>query len=331
LIILLILLISLSAYFSIVEISFASVNSIKLKNWAEKGRKEGQQALYIVQNYDKALASILFGNNLVNIGAATISAQIATEIWGAKLGIIISTLTITLLVLIIGDILPKTLAKENPEKFALYTGKSLLIIMKIFNPFSVFLMKIPKLVSKFLGLQREKEGLTEEEIKLMLDLSEKEGNIEKEEKEMAKKILDFNQLPISEIAIKKDKIVGAKVDCSLDEIKAIFNNNSFARIPIYRGDLNNIIGILSARDFLSELAQGKRVDIEALVKKPFFVLHTTNVTEVLQLLKKHKNNIAIVQDGRGNTLGLVTLEDLLEKIVGDIYDLQDDRKTGKEL
>jgi Mg2+/Co2+ transporter CorB len=327
LVVILIILILLSAYFSIVEISFASINAVKLQNLANKGKKEGKLALYIVKNYDKALASILIGNNLVNIGAATISAQIATEIWGRSLGIIISTFTITFLVLIIGDIIPKTLAKENPEVFVFYTAKSLLLVMKIFNPLSLFLMKIPKTVSKIIGLTGEKQGLTEEEIKVLLDLSEEEGNIEKEEKEMVKKILDFNQLPISKIVVPKKDIVGANIDLSLEEIKALFNNYSFARIPIYKGNINNIIGILSARDFLTAMVNGKKVSLNKLIKKPFFILHDSKIIDVLHLLKKNKNNMAIVLDDQGKTFGLITLEDLIEKIVGDIYDLHDDRKS----
>lgn len=325
LIVVFILLILLSGYFSVVETAFASVNQIRLKTYVNKGRRGAKKALKISENYDEALSTILVGNNLVNIAAATLSAQIAADLWGPKLGVIISTFVVTLLVLIVGDILPKSLAKENAEVCSLITASSLSLIMRLFKPVTWLLLKIPKLVSRLLGFNPTGQSFTEEEIKVMLDMSEEEGNIKREEKELVRKSLDFDDLVVTEILLSRTNIIAASVQSSIEEIKEIFNKESHARIPVYRETIDNIVGILSARDFLTELVTNNEVDIIKILKEPIFVPDTTKVAELLPKLKKFKNNIAIVTDEYGGTAGLVTLEDILEKIVGDIYDIIDDQ------
>lgn len=324
LIIVFIILILLSGFFSVVETAFASVNQIRLKTYVNKGKRGAKKALEISENYDEALSTILVGNNLVNIAAATISAQIATEIWGPKLGVFISTFVVTLLVLIVGDILPKSLAKENAEICTLLTAGILFLLMKLFKPANWILLKIPKWVSKLLGCTPNTQSFTEEEIKVMLDMSEEEGVLNHDEKELVRRSLEFDDIVASDIVKPRTEVLAIDVNASEAEIKQIFYDNSYAKLPVYEGNIDNVVGILSARDFFTVLVRDKSFDIKKIMKEPFFIPESMKVSILLKKLKKYKNNIAIITDEYGGTLGLITLEDILERIVGDIYDLEDD-------
>lgn len=312
------------------ETAFASVNQIRLKTYVNKGKKGAKKALEISEKYDEALSTILVGNNLVNIAAATISAQIATDIWGPKLGVFISTFVVTLLVLIVGDILPKSLAKENAETCSLLTAGILFLLMKIFKPVNWVLLKIPKWVSKLIGCNPNTQSFSEEEIKVMLDMSEEEGILNHQEKELVRRSLEFDDIVASDIVKPRTELKAIDINTSIDEIKQIFFDNSYAKVPVYQGNIDNVVGILSARDFLTSLVHDKYFDIKKLMKEPFFIPESMKVSIILQKLKKYKNNMAIITDEYGGTLGLITLEDILERIVGDIYDLEDDQLDDKK-
>ncbi len=316
------ILILISSYFSIVETSYSSVNKIRLKSYVNERRKGAKTALHIADNFDEALSTILVGNNLVNIAAATISAQVTAEIFGPKIGVIVSTFGVTIMVLIVGDIVPKSLAKENAELCTLKTAGSLYVLMRIFRPITRIILKIPQQINRLFGKENI-PSITEEEIKVMIDISEEEGVIDKEEKELVRRTLDFDHIIAGEILIPRPDILAVDIGVPNQDLKELFLKKSFSRIPIYEDNIDNIIGIITARDFLSALIQDGDFDLKDILKTPLFIPQSMRVANLLPKLQKQKNHMAIVTDEYGGTLGIVTLEDILEQIVGEICDEQD--------
>ncbi|KIP21864.1 MULTISPECIES: hemolysin family protein [Anoxybacillus] len=324
LIFLLIALILLSAFFSASETAFSSVNKIRLKNYVDEKRRGSKKALYIAENFDKALSTILVGNNIVNIAAASISAKVATDLFGGNTGLVISTVGMTILILIFGEVLPKSLAKEHAESFSLLISDVLYMLIQLFTPVTALLVMLKKLVSKFVGHQPDTPSVTEEEIKVMVNLSEEEGVIDNKEKELVHRSLDFNDILVGEIFTPRIDMVAVEVNQPVEEIRDIFLHERYSRVPVYEGDIDNVIGILSESDFFSQLVQGKEVNVRALLRTPLFVVESMRISTLLPELQKSKVHMAIVIDEFGGTSGLITLEDILEQIVGEIWDEHDE-------
>ncbi|MGG6432626.1 hemolysin family protein [Anoxybacillus sp. D401a] len=321
---LLIALILLSAFFSASETAFSSVNKIRLKNYVDEKRRGSKKALYIAENFDKALSTILVGNNIVNIAAASISAKVATDLFGGNTGLVISTVGMTILILIFGEVLPKSLAKEHAESFSLLISDVLYMLIQLFTPVTALLVMLKKLVSKFVGHQADTPSVTEEEIKVMVNLSEEEGVIDNKEKELVHRSLDFNDILVGEIFTPRIDMVAVEVNQPIEEIRDIFLHERYSRVPVYEGDIDNVIGILSESDFFSQLVQGKEVNVRELLRTPLFVVESMRISTLLPELQKSKVHMAIVIDEFGGTSGLITLEDILEQIVGEIWDEHDE-------
>ncbi|PIC05297.1 hypothetical protein CS060_05335 [Anoxybacillus flavithermus] len=324
LIFLLIALILLSAFFSASETAFSSVNKIRLKNYVDEKRRGSKKALYIAENFDEALSTILVGNNIVNIAAASISAKVATDLFGGSTGLVISTVGMTILILIFGEVLPKSLAKEHAESFSLLISDVLYMLIQLFTPVTALLVMLKKLVSKFVGHQADVPSVTEEEIKVMVNLSEEEGVIDNKEKELVHRSLDFNDILVGEIFTPRIDMVAVEVNQPVEEIRDIFLRERYSRVPVYEGDIDNVIGILSESDFFSQLVQGKEVNVRQLLRTPLFVVESMRISTLLPELQKSKVHMAIVIDEFGGTSGLITLEDILEQIVGEIWDEHDE-------
>ncbi|AKS37472.1 hypothetical protein NP92_03160 [Anoxybacillus gonensis] len=324
LIFLLIALILLSAFFSASETAFSSVNKIRLKNYVDEKRRGSKKALYIAENFDEALSTILVGNNIVNIAAASISAKVATDLFGGSTGLVISTVGMTILILIFGEVLPKSLAKEHAESFSLLISDVLYMLIQLFTPVTALLVMLKKLVSKFVGHQADIPSVTEEEIKVMVNLSEEEGVIDNKEKELVHRSLDFNDILVGEIFTPRIDMVAVEVNQPVEEIRDIFLRERYSRVPVYEGDIDNVIGILSESDFFSQLVQGKEVNVRELLRTPLFVVESMRISTLLPELQKSKVHMAIVIDEFGGTSGLITLEDILEQIVGEIWDEHDE-------
>ncbi|RBW71015.1 hemolysin family protein [Bacillus taeanensis] len=319
-------LIFLSAFFSSAETAYSSVNKIRLRNYMDEQRRGSKNALYIAENFDNALSTILVGNNIVNIAAASISAKVATDLFGGSSGLFISTVVMTVLILIFGEILPKSFAKENAESYALAISSILLLLIKALTPINFLFSKLKSLVSRFFSKDNGNlPSVTEEELKVMIDLSEEEGVINKDEKELVHRSLDFNDISTGEILTPRIDMIAIEVNQSVDEIKHVFLEERFSRIPVYEEHIDNIIGILSEREFLAHLVQYGEVNIRELIRKPMFVVESTKIATLLPELQKSKVHMAIVIDEFGGTSGLITLEDILEEIVGDIWDEQDEK------
>lgn len=324
LIFLLIVLILLSAFFSASETAFSSVNKIRLKNYVDEKRRGSKKALYIAENFDQALSTILVGNNIVNIAAASISAKVATDLFGGSTGLVISTVGMTILILIFGEVLPKSLAKEHAESFSLLISDVLYMLIQLFTPVTALLVMLKKVVSKLVGQRTDVPSVTEEEIKVMVNLSEEEGVIDNKEKELVHRSLDFNDILVGEIFTPRIDMVAVEVNQPVEEIRDIFLRERYSRVPVYEGDIDNVIGILSESDFFSQLVQGKEVNVRQLLRTPLFVVESMRISTLLPELQKSKVHMAIVIDEFGGTSGLITLEDILEQIVGEIWDEHDE-------
>ncbi|MEH7444094.1 hemolysin family protein [Bacillus sp. JJ1122] len=326
LIILLGVLILLSAFFSSAETAFSSVNRIRLRNYVSEGRSGSKNALYISENFDDALSTILVGNNIVNIAAASISAKVATDIFGPSTGLLISTFGMTILILIFGEILPKSIAKENAESYSLKISGILLMLIKILTPVNFLFSKLKASVSKVFSKDGEvTPSVTEEEIKVMVDISEEEGVINKNERELVHRSLEFNEILVGEVLTHRMDMITIEVNQPLEEIKEIFLTERFSRIPVYEENIDNIIGFLSEREFFAELIQHNEVNVRELLRQPMFVVKSMKVATLLPELQRTKSHMAIVVDEFGGTSGLITLEDILEELVGEIWDEHDEK------
>jgi len=325
LIIFLVVLIILSAFFSSAETAFSSVNKIRLRNYVSDNKAGSKKALYISENFDNALSTILVGNNIVNIAASSIAASVFTGLFGAGTGLVISTLGMTILILIFGEILPKSIAKENAESYSLKISGILFLLIKLLTPINFIFAKLKDVVSRSFSKNESTPSITEEEIKVMVDISEEEGVIDKEEKELVHRSLEFNDVIVGEVLTHRMDMIAVELNQPIEEIKNIFLTERFSRIPVYKDNVDNIIGILSEREFFSELIQHNDANVEALLRQPVFVVRSMKVATLLPELQRLKSHMAIVVDEFGGTSGLITLEDILEELVGEIWDEHDEK------
>ncbi|MDC3417625.1 hemolysin family protein [Aquibacillus salsiterrae] len=327
-IILLMTLIVMSAFFSSAETAYSSVNKIRLKNFVDEGRRGSKKALHIAENFDNTLSTILVGNNIVNIAAASISAAVATKLFGGNTGLFISTIAMTILILIFGEILPKSLAKEHAESYSLAIATVLFLLIKLLTPINFFFAKLKRVVTNLFAKGEGMPSVTEEEIKVMLDISQEEGVIDKEERELINRSMDFDDTIAGEIITPRMDMVAIEVNQSVEDIKQIFFEERFSRIPVYEENIDNIIGILSEKEFFTHLLKYKEVNLRELLREPFFIVESMKISGLLPRLQKEKLHMAIVLDEFGGTAGLLTLEDILEEIVGEIWDEQDEKVSA---
>ncbi|MBT2644562.1 HlyC/CorC family transporter [Bacillus sp. ISL-41] len=326
LVILLGVLILLSAFFSSAETAFSSVNRIRLRNYVSEGRAGSKNALHISENFDDALSTILVGNNIVNIAAASISSKVAVDLFGASTGLLVSTFGMTVLILIFGEILPKSMAKENAEEYSLKISAILLLLIKILTPVNFVFSKLKASVSRMFSKDGEAQpSVTEEEIKVMVDISEEEGVINNDERELVHRSLEFNDVLVGEILTHRMDMITIEVNQPLEEIKQIFLEERFSRIPVYEDNIDNVIGFLSEREFFAELIQNKEVNVREMLRQPMFVVKSMKIATLLPELQRTKSHMAIVVDEFGGTSGLITLEDILEELVGEIWDEHDEK------
>ncbi|MEE1154965.1 MAG: hemolysin family protein [Acutalibacteraceae bacterium] len=311
--------IMLSAFFSSIETAFSTVSTVRLKHSAERGNKKAQNALKIVENYDKAITSILIGNNIVNIGCSSVATVLCINLFGDA-GAAISTGAVTLLVLTFGEIIPKCIAKEKPEALCLATAKTLLILMTVLTPLVIFFVSLKTVALKLFNKGTAQPSVTEDELKVLIGTSQQEGVLEQQERELVQSALDFDEKTVQDILTPRVDITAININEKNDVIKQIILKERYSRIPVYKDGIDNIVGILYSRDYLEALLNTSKPDIKKLMKPAFFVYKTKILSEVLTEFKKEKLHIAVVTDDYGGTLGIVTMEDLLEEIVGDIWD-----------
>lgn len=310
-----VILIAMSAYFSATETAFSSVNLVRLKN---SGSKQAKAAVFIAEHFDKALSTILIGNNIVNIASASLGTVVFTA-WFEKNGVALSTVVMTILVLCFGEILPKSFAKENAESFALKSAPILKFLMTVFTPLAFVFLKLKNLFTR--RTDEKQPSVTEEELKYIIDEIGDEGVLEDHEKELAQSALDFDETIVEEILVPRVDILAIEKNEAEQAVREKFETSGFSRLPVYEKNIDNIIGILHVREFYSCLLAGKKQ--RPILQSPIFMPKEMKISTVLKELQRTKNHMAIVSDQYGGTVGLVTMEDILEELVGEIWDEHD--------
>lgn len=315
------LLLMCSAYFSATETSFTSLNRIKMKNMANDDVKNAKLVLSLEGKYDKLLSTILIGNNIANIGMTAIATMLFTELIGGSLGATVSTVVMTVLILIFGEISPKNIGKENAESFALFSAPIMRVLMFIFGPLNLFFSAWKKLLSKVFGL-KEKGSFTEDELITIVEEAQVGGNIGKEQQELITNAIEFDDLEAIDIITPRVDVVAVELGTSLEEIAQTFKESGLSRLPVYEDDLDNIIGIINQKDF-HNFVLGDNRKIENYIKPVAYVAESMKAAVLLKKMQAKKTHIAIVVDEYGGTTGLVTMEDIIEELVGKIYDEHD--------
>lgn len=313
------LLVLLSALFSAMETAFSFANKIRIQQSAEDGNKRAKTAQYIIEHFDNALTAILICNNIVNLGCSSIATVLCLNLFG-DIGSAIATGATTLLVLTFGEVIPKCLAKESCDAFSLSTAGLLRALMIILTPLVFVFIKLKALALKMAGGHEDTPSVTENELKYIVESIEEEGVLEESESEMVRSALDFDETTAEEILTPRVDVVFLSVEDSPEKIKEIIIENRYSRIPVYENTTDTVIGILHTRDYLEALADGNVPNLRDLLQKPYFVFKTQQLSKILSHFKRTKVHMAIVTDEYGGTLGIVTMEDLLEEIVGEIWD-----------
>ncbi|MBQ8290291.1 MAG: HlyC/CorC family transporter [Clostridia bacterium] len=311
----------MSAYFSATETAFSTLNRIRLKTMAEDGNKRAAKTLKLAENFDSLLSTILIGNNIVNILASSLATIFFIALLGGdqNLATTLSTVVLTVVVLIFGEISPKSIAKESPEKFAMFSTPIISFFIMIFTPLNFIFKQWKKLLSHIFKAEEE-VGITEEELISIIEEAEEDGNFEKSETDLIRSAIEFNELEVGDIFTPRIDITYVKKDYELERIKEIFIESGFSRLPVCEDDLDNVSGILYYKDFFTK----KFDSIDEITKPVLYVTKNRKVNELMAELQEKKLHLAIVADEYGSTAGLVTLEDILEEIVGDIWDEHDD-------
>jgi len=310
-------------FFAGSEIAYASVNKIRIKNYADNGDIRAKKALYILNNFDKSITTMLVGTNLMHIGTATTATLIATRTWGAG-SVAYSTLITTLVVFLFAEMIPKNLAKSQNESFVLAVAGFLYFLIKLLAPVVFFFTAISKGVSKLFKKQEE-PTVTEDELYDILETIREEGSLEAGKSELISSALEFDDITAQDTLTARVDVVAIDVDSTCQEILATIKEEKFSRLPVYENNIDHIIGVLNIRKFLKlYLKQGDHVNLRALLDPPYFVPKTTKIDDLLQEMSRRKLHMAIVNDDYGGTLGIMTVEDILEELVGEIWDEDDE-------
>ncbi len=317
------LLILCSSFFSCIETAFSCVSTARLKNEESKGNKKAKNALFITENFDKALTTILIGNNVVNLGCSFLATVLCMNIF-QNFAAAISTGLTTILVLTFGEIIPKCIGKEKSEAVALNTAIILKGLMIVLTPLSFLFIAIKTGALKLLNIRNDSPTVTEDELKYIIEHSENEGVLEEEESEMVQSALEFDEKSAFEILTPRVDMLALDIDDDFETNKNKILTERYSRVPVYKENLDNILGILYTRDYLEELIDGKTPDIKLLINDAFFTYKSRKLSALMNDLRKNQVNMAIVTDEYGGTLGIVTMEDLIEEIVGEIYDEDED-------
>ena len=320
-IVILLILVALSAWCSSTETAYSSVNKVRLKSKAEDGNQRAQKALDLLEDYDKLLSCILIGNNIVNLTAATLGTVLFTKLLPVY-GPAVSTIVLTVVVLIFGEITPKTLAKDQAERFCMRAATPLRVCRVVLTPLHLFFGLFQKLMVKLFHSQEE-EGITEEELITMVEEAESEGGLEHHESELIRAAIEFNDMEVEEILTPRVDIVAAPDTVTMEELSVLFAESGYSRIPVYHTSIDNIIGLIHEKDFFSARYHN-HTDITSLISKVFYTTGSAQISDLLRLLQRRKSHMAVVVDDYGGTMGIVTMEDILEELVGEIWDEHDE-------
>ena len=316
-----IVLLMCSMFFSATETAFTSFNKIKIKNLAADDDKRAELVLKLDERYDKLLTTILVGNNIANIALTTVATVMCIDLWGGKIGPTIATIATTIVVLIFGEISPKIIAKEHPESVALSFAPLIRGLLFLLTPITFIFSGFQNGLVKLFGSNDEPE-FSEDELLTIVEEAEAGGAISEEQGELISNAIDFNDVEAIDILTPRVDIIAIEKGDSVAEIKKIFKESGMSRLPVYEDDLDNIIGVINQKDFYNNNIKSVE-DVESIIKPVAYVAESLKAAVLLKKMQKKKTHIAIVVDEYGGTTGLVTLEDIIEEIVGDIYDEHD--------
>jgi putative hemolysin len=331
LIFVMLVLIMVSAFFSSTETAYSSVGRLRLKTLVELRKPGSKKALWIVDNFDKTLTTLLVGNNLANIGLATVSVIFFSDLFigitdaSTKQTVValMNTGVMTIIILIFGEIIPKSLAKSNAEKFSLRMSKFIFLLIKLMIPLTYLFIILNRKVTT--RIQPDKRiSVTESDLETIIDTMEEEGAIQMGEADMLQSVLELSDINVEEIMTPRVDMVAIEVNQPVKEIKAMFFKNKFSRIPVYDEHIDNIIGVLSERDFYTKILKKQVVNLRRMVRPALFIPTSSKVDSLISLLQNKNTHLAIVVDEYGGVDGIVTMEDALEELVGEIYDEHDD-------
>ncbi len=321
-------LIFLSALFSSAETAFLSTNKIRLRNLQEEGEKKADLVLFMLDNQNKLISALLVGNNIVNIGSSALATKMATEAFG-NAGVGIATGIMTLLVLVFGEVIPKNLAAAHAETWAMFIAPFIRLVSFVLTPVVFLLTKLSDFVVHFSKSDDEEDPtITEDEFKILVNVGQEEGVLDESESEMINSIFEFDETVVKAIMVPRIDIVAVDVEDSINEALRIIVDGGHSRIPAYEESIDNIVGILYAKDIFAHLdADFDTMKVKELLRPAYYIPETKKVSDLLNELRLKKVHMAIILDEYGGTNGLVTIEDLIEEIIGDIqdeYDVEDD-------
>ena len=318
----LVILVGFSAFFSASETAFSSLNQIRLKSRAEDGDSSAARVLAMAEQYDKLLSTILIGNNIVNIAAASIGTILFTRMLGAERGATVSTIVLTIIVLIFGEVTPKSLAKEMPEKVATAVSPFLVVLMALMTPLTWLFTQWKKLLGHFVH-SGEADTITEGELMTMVSEAENDGELTDRESELIRSAIEFDDVEVEEILTPRVDVVAVEDNIPLEELAQTFAESGYSRLPVYHGTIDNIIGVVHEKDFyIARLKKATKID--DLVVPTLYTTGSTQISQLLRTLREQHHHLAVVVDEYGGTEGIITLEDILEELVGEIWDEHDE-------
>ena len=325
--------VAMSAYFSATETAFSSLNKTRLKVLADDGNKRAALALRLAEDYDRLISTILIGNNIVNISVASIGTLLFVELYGDA-GATISTVVVTVVVLIFGEITPKSIAKDMPERFAMFSAPFIHLWIWVLTPLNFLFSQWKRLVSHFVKTDNDAK-MSHEELLLFMEDVEQDGSIDENEGELLRNALEFRELTAEEILTHRIELEAVDINESHAEIAQAFTQSRFSRLLVYRDTIDQIVGVLHQKDFY---INGSMTDqpVAEIMTEPLFVYQHTKIRDILKMLQHKKSHIAVVVDDFGGTLGIVTMEDILEELVGEIWDEHDEveedfKKLGEDI
>ncbi len=317
-----IVLIAMSAYFSATETAFSSLNRIRMKNASENGDKRASLVLSLSEQFDKLLSTILVGNNIVNIGLSSIATVFFIDLFGNVYGPTLATVVITVVVLIFGEISPKSLAKESPEKFASFSAPIMNVLMWILTPINFLFSLWKRLLTKLIRTDGT-PSITEEELLTIVEEAEQDGGIDESESELIRSAIEFNDLQAVDIFTPRVDVEAVEVDDDKQTIADTFTQTGYSRLPVYDDTIDNIVGIIHLKDFYTQIYTTD-APLSSIIKPAVHISRSMKIYDLLRLLQREKAHMAVIADEYGGTVGIVTMEDILEELVGEIWDEHDE-------
>ena len=311
----------MSAYFSATETAFSTFNRAKLKTLAERGNKKASKVLKIAENYDKLISTVLIGNNIVNIALASLGTLVFVNLIGDA-GATVSTVVITVLVLIFGEISPKSIAKDCPEKFAMFAAPLIGFLVKVFTPLNFIFSQWKKLLAKMFRIQSDSK-MSQEELLTIVEEASQDGGIDSGEGDLLRNAIEFTELRAEDILTHRVDLEGVSVEATKEEIAAAFTETKYSRLLVYKENMDSIVGVIHQKDLYSGTGLTKK-PLKDIIAPAIYIHQFEKISDILKTLQREKSHVAVVVDEYGGTLGIVTMEDILEELVGDIWDEHDE-------